>query len=290
MRFLGFLLVASFAKPNVAEAGYGLKHYSDSAYDRVENTCAVDVETLCVPKEEFKPMFMLSGDPFLDWMFLPSASIPPPPEVHDLNLFIDQMFNSILMSTALQGSTTLIVEVEAASPQSFVDLGVARLAAEKEPDEIPQLAHQLQKYGANLLRDSEDGSERHRMARRLTEMDTKTINYHVQLPFGSKNCCLRSAFENQMVSEECARSIAILEKTFLLEDEFNMMWILITSLALLIALLALSVKCGEESIGEVIEEDAYYAMEDCSDGEYDQYKRIVPVKKIVVEGVPVQIV
>lgn len=289
MRFLGFLLLASATKPSAAEVGNGLKQYSDSAYDRVENTCAVDVETLCAPKEEFKPMFMLSGDPFLDWMFLPSASIPTPPEASDLNLFIDLMFNSILLSTAFQGSSTLIFEVES-SPQSFVDLGVARLAAEKEPDEIPQLAYQLQTYGASLLRDSEDGSERHRMARRLTEMDTNTINYHVQLPFGPKNCCLRSAFENQMVSEECARSITILEKTFLIEEQFNMMWIIITSLALLATLLALSVKCGEESIGEVIEEDAYYAMEDCCDEEDVQHKRILPVKKIVVEGVPVQIV
>merc|ERR1711869_83179 len=110
--------------------------------------------------------------------------------------------------------------------------------------------------------------------------DTKTINYHVQLPFGVKNCCLRSAFENQMVSDECARSISILEKTFLLENKLNMMWMLITSLALLIALLALSVKCGEEESNEVVEEDAYYAMEDCCVEEDEQGKKILPVKKI----------
>ena len=178
-------------------------------------------------------MVPLFGDPFLDWIFATSATaqnVPTPPEVHDLNQFIDQMFaSSFLVSSAAAAgeesassastSTSTSVWFHEVTPQTFIDTGITRLAAEREPEEIPQLAQQLQKYGASLLHDAEAGSEQHQMARRLTEMDTKTINYHVQLPFGCKNSCLKWAFEKELVSEKCAHSILVLEHTFVYESQ-----------------------------------------------------------------------
>jgi len=232
------MLLAIASKAN---AGEGIGHndlhtFSHVAYHNVENSCASDVENYCVRVVEEQPpllmMFPLFGDPFLDWIFASSATaqnVPTPPEVHDLNQFIDQMFaSSFLVSSASAAaaageeppsSASTTVWFHELTPQTFIDTGITRLAAEKEPEEIPQLAQQLQKYGANLLHDVEAGSERHQMARRLTEMDTKTINYHVQLPFGRKNSCLKWAFEQELVSEKCSHSILVLEHTFVYESQ-----------------------------------------------------------------------
>lgn len=224
------LAIASKAKANAGEAIRSqvshddLEPFSHFAYHDVQNLCASDVETYCIPKEDPPVMFLLSGDPFLDWIFAPPATldVPTPPEIDDLDRFIGQMFNSFLVSSALTSESSTIVWFHEVSPETFVDAGVTRLAAEKEPEEIPELAHQLQKYGASLLQDSEAGSEQLQMARRLTEMDTKTINYHVQLPFGrSENCCLKWAFEQEIVSEKCAHSIRMLESTFVFETELS---------------------------------------------------------------------
>jgi hypothetical protein len=268
-----------------------LKPHTHIAYHHVENSCATDVEEIC--KEEIPPMFMLSGDPFFTWIL--SSPSTPSSEVYDLNRFIDQMFDSVLVSSSYQSSSSLIF-IEVGSPQF-----IARLAAEKQPEEIPQLANELQNYGANMLRNAEDGSDEFRMARRLTEMDTKTINYHVQLPFGRKNCCLRNAFEQQRVSPGCAASISNLEKTFVLEDKFsrrqeafvNMMWIYVTTLTVLTLMLARRIRkqdddeaeIDDESIDHDFEEDVYYAF-----GDNEQKKLLLPVKKIVYEGVLLQIV
>ncbi|OEU15092.1 hypothetical protein FRACYDRAFT_239772 [Fragilariopsis cylindrus CCMP1102] len=275
-----------------------LKPHTHVAYHHVENSCATDVEEIC--KEEIPPMFMLSADPFFTWVL--SSPSTPSSEVYDLNRFIDQMFDSVLVSSSYQSSSSLIF-IEVGSPQFIVDFGVARLAAEKQPEEIPQLANELQNYGANMLLNAEDGSDEFRMARRLTEMDTKTINYHVQLPFGRKNCCLRHAFEQQRVSPRCASSISTLEKTFVLEDKFsrrqdafvNMMWIYVTTLTFLTFMLARRIRKQDDDEAEIdeesiddnddFEETVYYAF-----GDNEQKKTLLPVKKIVYEGVLLQIV
>jgi len=265
-----------------------LKPHTHIAYHHVENACAADVEKIC------DEAILFSGDPFFNWVFSSSTT----PEIYDLNHFIDQMFDSVLVSSASQSSASFFYGVD--PTLIIVDLGVARLAAEKQPEEIPQLAHQLQTYGATMLHNLEDGSEQFRMARRLTEMDTKTINYHVQLPFGPKNCCLRNAFEQQRVSPECAISISSLEKTFVFEDKLSrrqeafasMMWIYVTTLTVLTIMLALRVRKQDEAeVDESIdsnnhvEEGVYYAL-----GDNVQKKSVQPVKIIVFEGVPLQIV
>jgi hypothetical protein len=90
----------------------------------------------------------------------------------------------------------------------MIDSMAAKLAAEKEPEEIPQLALELQAYGAEMMQNHEEDSVGHRMARRLTEMDAKTIQNNVRLPFGCpKNRCLKESMTQNKVSEECAHSI-----------------------------------------------------------------------------------
>jgi len=263
-----------------------LKPHTHISYHHVENACAADVEKMC--QEEI----LFSSDPFFNSVFSSSTT----PEVYDLNQFFDQMFDSVVVSSAFQSSTTFLYEVD--PTLIIVDLGVARLAAEKQPQEIPQLAHQLQTYGASMLLNLEDHSEKFRMARRLTEMDTKTINYHVQLPFGRKNCCLRNAFEQHRVSTECAASISSLENTFVFEDKHSyrqealasMMLIYVTTLTVLTIMLALRVKKQDEaevdeSIGSSHVEDVYYAF-----GDNVQKKSVQPLQTIIFEGVPLQIV
>ena len=169
--------------------------------------------------ETISPMFLLSGDPFLDWILLSSGpAYVSAPEVHEVDQFIDHMLHSVVFFT---NSVELSSYHESVTPEVLVDTGVSLLATEKDSGEIPQLAHQIQKYGDSLLHDAHTGSVEHQVARRLTEMDTKTIEQHAKLPFGNKNCCLRKAFEQQMVSEKCAQSILLLENTFSLETEFS---------------------------------------------------------------------
>jgi len=333
--FLGIMLLASALKADADDVVHihdNLMPHSHTAYHNVESACARDVEVICTPQEEYQPMFLLSGDPFFDWIFVSStaaANVPTPPEVHDLNQFIDQMFSSVLVSSASHESSTVwFHEVE--SPELIVDVGVARLAAEKEPDEIPQLALQLQKHGASLLQNSESGSEHHQMARRLTEMDAKTINYNVQLPFGRKNCCLKKAFQQQMVSEKCAYSISMLENTFVLETKFirreealiSTMLIYITTFILLTIVMARHVRARVqnrrrrikrkvmmavysnptirkqveleigESICHVVKGNSRDSSENSCENKANvqNNKDVLPVKKIVCEGVLLQIV
>jgi len=285
------LLLSTASKIIAGEGDHNhdnLKPHTHISYHHVENACAADVEKMC--QEEI----LFSSDPFFNMLFSSSTMSG----VYDMNRFVDQMFDSVLVSSASHSSNSFFYEVD--PTLIIVDLGVARLAAEKQPEEIPQLAHQLQTYGANLmLSNLENDSDQFRMARRLTEMDTKTINYHVQLPFGSKNCCLRNAFEQHRVSGECAASISSLEKTFVFEDKLSrrqeafasMMWIYVTTLTVLTIMLALRVRKQDEAEvdefidGNHVEADVYYAL-----GENVQKKRVQPVQTIVFEGVPLQIV
>lgn len=336
MRLTPAVLV--FAIASKANAGEGIQSQvshdqldplSHAAYHRVENTCARDVETFCDPEVVSPSMFYISGDPFFDWIFGSStASITAsPPELNDLDQFLDQMFNSFAVysvSTIESSSETPTTTFYDVLPQLYVEAGVTRLAAEKEPEEIPQLAHQLQKYGANLLRDAEVGSNQHEMARRLTEMDTKTINYHVRLPFGQKNCCLRRMFEENNVSGECAHSIRMLESTFVLETEINRRRDSFVNAMLLhnIFMLSFAVllfrnvrrrrfwrrlmkqkivntvynnpsirRQVELEIGESIDFDVKRnSRVSCRERKTTHNKDIVLAKKIVCEGVPLQVV
>jgi len=249
--YLGILLFASASKARASKGTHthvyhdGLKVQSHTAYHNVESSCAMEVELLCVP-EENPLMSLLSGDPFYDWISISSTVSYPPTslEAYSMIFFVDQMFDSVLVPCASrEPSIFWFQEVE--SPQLIVEDRVTQFSTEKESNEVPQLAQELQNYGASLLQDAEIGSEQYQLARRLTEIDTKKIDYHVELPFGSKNYCLRKAFEQQMVSEKCARSIWTLENTFVLETDFSRrqeafmksLLIYMTSFAVLISLL-----------------------------------------------------
>ena len=230
-----------------------MKPHTHVAYHHVESACAADVETLCSPKDAFLSMAKphpTSGDPFLDWVLFAPASDPPPQEVQDVQMFMDRVMESILQPPSPPVPVFWVQHVVFEEP-TVVDAAVSRLAADKEPEEIPQLAHQLQKYGEGLLHDTDaaasNNGERHHMARRLMEMNTKTIQNHVSLPFGcARNRCLREAYESHRVSRECAHSMHVLEKTFVLENELDrrqgvflgMMWLYICALALLMVLVA----------------------------------------------------
>jgi len=225
--YLGILLFAIASKARASEGTDNHIHHDDlkvqshTAYHNVESSCAMDVELLCVPQEN-PLMSLLSGDPFFDWISISSTVSYPPTsdEAYSIIFFVDQMFDSVLAPCASREPSIFFFQ-EVESPQLIVEDRGAQFSTENESDEVPQLAHELQNYGASLLQDVETGSEQYQLARRLTEIDTKKIDYHVELPFGSKNYCLRKAVEQEMVSEKCARSIWMLENTFALETDFT---------------------------------------------------------------------
>lgn len=218
---------------------------------------------LLVPSSSYSSMNTAgaasSSDVFLDMILFSSTPSLSEQQQHqdqdvgvdvattDYNEFMDQLFTSILLYSSLAASSmddsgntlyysspsSSFIIYEELTPTVILDYGVARLAAEKGPEEIPLLASQLQSYGTGILSMSTDVTAgagarpcpyRTQMARRLLEMDTTIIpqiqqQYHVRLPFGPvQNTCLKTVFEQQKVSAVCASSITRLEKTFLVEE------------------------------------------------------------------------
>jgi hypothetical protein len=174
------------------------------------------VEALCEIKQEELPQTL--GDPFLDWVFLSATPTPPPPEIEDISRFLDSFFSAPISQVSIYW-----YEEPQQAPHFMIDTAAAKLAAEKEPEEIPALAYQLQNYGEKMMQMHEEDSLHHLMGRRLTEMDATTIQHHVRLPFGCpKNRCLRDAMVQNKVSDECARSMHQLETTYELEEELEL--------------------------------------------------------------------
>jgi hypothetical protein len=215
-----------------------LRPHTHIAYHHVESACAADVEGLCEIKQEELPQTL--GDPFLDWVFLSATA--PPPEIEDVSRFLDSFFSAPISQVSIYW-----YEEPQQAPHFMIDTAAAKLAAEKEPEEIPALAHQLQSYGEKMMQMHQEDSLQHLMGRRLTEMDATTIQHHVRLPFGcAKNRCLRDALVQNKVSDECARSMQQLEMTYELEEELElrqevfvgMMWVYICALCILLVLLA----------------------------------------------------
>lgn len=226
-----------------------LKPHTHVAYHHVEAACSKDVEALCSLKPDtFSLPNPSSGDPFLDWVLFAPPADHPPLELHDFPVFMDRLMESVFEPRSQHISVMWFEQVEEDEPHLVIDSAVSRLAMDRQPEEIPLLAHQLQHFGQGMLHDAELRGERHlRMARRLTEMDPFVIQQHASLPFGcAKNRCLREAFAENKVSDECARSMEILERTFLLENELDrrqgifvgMMWVYIAALASLMLLVA----------------------------------------------------
>jgi len=227
--YSGIMLIASASNARASKdtqtlANHdALNDHSHNAYHNVERSCAMDVELFCISNEEYPLISLHFGDSFFNWIFVSSSSsyTSTTPEVLGLNQFIDQMFDSVLVPYASREQSTFLFHQEIESHQNPFEARGVQFPAAIESNEVPQLAYQLQNYGASLLHDAETSSEQYLMARRLTETDTTKIDYQVELPFGCKNYCLRKAYEHQMVSEKCTRSIWMLEKTFVLETEIS---------------------------------------------------------------------
>merc|ERR1711865_737971 len=208
---------------------------------------------LLVPSSSYSSMNTVgaasSSDVFLDMILFSSTPSLSEQQQHqdvgvdvattDYNEFMDQLFTSILLyssmgasgmddsgssSSSVSGNTlyysspsSSFIIYEELTPTVILDYGVARLAAEKGPEEIPLLASQLQSYGTGILSMSTDVTAgagarpcpyRTQMARRLLEMDTTIIpqiqqQYHVRLPFGPvQNTCLKTVLEKTFLVEE----------------------------------------------------------------------------------------
>ena len=221
-----------------------LRPHTHIAYHHVEQACGAEVEKICAPKKEVPETF---GDPLLDWVFLPQAPRPVD-RMSDPTVMFDRMFNSFFADPM---TTVTIFFQDDIRPQEqaplIVDSMTAKLAADKTPEEIPDLVHTLRSHGKQLLTLHEADTMGHRMARRLSEVDANTLQHHARLPFGCpKNKCLREAVVAGKVSQECATSIRQYETTYILEEQLEhrqdvfvgMMWVYIIVLSALLILLA----------------------------------------------------
>jgi len=316
MRFgvcLGIVLLAG-ASSEATRDNVGSNHLKDlsshGAYRDVERSCAMDVELLCSPNMEFPLMTMLSSEPVLFF----SAS----------DLFTPALVMTEIMDSALgpHSSTSVFFQSDgsSSSTQAHAETRVFDSANElDEVFEIPQLAHDLRKHAESFVSDMGLRSDQSQaVARRLTESDTKPV----QLPFRCRNQCLRTAFEKQMVSDKCARSIWMLQNTYALEAEFGRRQEEFVSRVLVyftaVALLALvfsrrrgrSDKLNAKAIDAVRNNPAIRKQVELEIGEsvechgprgkswrgnetttaVDQNKDLLPKTTIVCEGVPVQIV
>ena len=189
--------------------------YSHRAYQDVERSCAMDVELLCNPNMQFPLMSMLSSSG-PDMLFISSTDFYSPilPELSEMDQIVNEMFGLAFGSSASSGMTSLSFQNDEESSSTHAHDSASEL---QQVFEIPQLKYE------NMLPKVGDLSEHTEVARhrRLTEADVEHPQDRVELPFRCKNECLRKAFEQQMVSGECARSIAMLQTTFALEKEFN---------------------------------------------------------------------
>jgi hypothetical protein len=158
---------------------------------------------------------------------------------------MDRMFDPLFMEPSREHVTLFWVQEPQQAPHFLVDSMTAKAAQNREPEEIPDLASELQLYGKQMTQKlgQDSNSFHYSMARRLTELDAKTIQHHVHLPFGcQKNRCLRQAFEEGKLSSGCKSSIQDLESTFVLEKELEqrqdaflaMMWVYIVTLCVLL--------------------------------------------------------
>lgn len=206
---LGLVLLAS------SEANLAKEFSTDGAYRDVERSCRMDVELMCMPNMEFPIMTMLSSEPML--FFSVSESYTP---MHDLDRAMDEMLDSIF---GLHTSTSVVSQnnYEERSTSSHADVEPQLSVQVKELDEvfeIPKLAHELKKHTESLVSDMGLRSDKYQaVARRLTEANSKPVN----LPFRCRNQCLWSAFEKQMVSDKCSRSIWMLQSVHAMEAELN---------------------------------------------------------------------
>jgi len=214
-------------------------------FHHVETACAADVKKFCEATPAPVALPATTGDPFLDWLFIPMA--PPPPDIRDLTRMMDRIFDPVFIQPSRDYVTLFWVEEPQHAPQFLIDSVAAKAAEQRQAEEIPQLVHDLQKYGNDLLSMHDQDSFEHSMARRLTEIDATTIQHHLHLPFGSaKNLCLRKAFADGSLSPECKSSIQEMESTFVLESQLGhrqglflgMMWVYIGTLCILLFQLA----------------------------------------------------
>lgn len=218
--FLGFVLIAGTSRARAGSATQndagldGLDAFSHRAYQDVERSCAMDVELLCNPNMEFPLMSMLSSGP--GTLFISSADFYSPilPEVSEMDQIVNDVFNLAFGAHHSSGAISLLVQNGEESSSTRAYSSASEL---NQIFEIPQLTSE------KTVPQIDDHSEYTQVARhrRLTEADEGHPRDHPGLPFRCKNQCLRKAFEQQMVSGECARSIEMLQTTFAMEKEFN---------------------------------------------------------------------
>jgi hypothetical protein len=160
---------------------------------------------------------------------------------------MDRLFDPLFFEPSRDFVTVFWIEEPHQAPQFLIDSVAAKAAQARQPEEIPQLANDLQKYGNELLLRHDENSFQYRMARRLTELDATTIQNNVNLPFGyTKNRCLRQALANGKLSRGCAASIQEMQKTYTLESQLEkrqdvfmaLMWVYIAALSVLLLQLA----------------------------------------------------
>ncbi len=173
--------------------------------DHVKASCANDVNKLCSGRpqpsaEEFgSPMVML----------------------HPMRIssVLDDMMNTALSNEDRAPMTiTFFSSDKSFSPDIVFDGMLSSLfsqvqSAPKPPMSVHELTKKVVERGHEILAKEQDEGRR-RLARRLAEVDPKRMTTKANLPYRCKyqNACLHAAYEQGVVSSQCARSIQYLEE------------------------------------------------------------------------------
>jgi hypothetical protein len=210
--FLGFVLIAGTSRAHASSSTQndggldGLNAFSHRAYQDVERSCAKDVELLCSPNMEIPLMSILSSGPAM--LFISSTDFYSPilPEVSEMDQIVNDVFDLAFGAHHSSGAISLLFQNGEESSSTRAYNSVTEL--DQFIETVPKIHEHLEYSQVELHR-------------RLTEADEEHPQDHLELPFRCRNECLRKAFEQKMVSGECARSIEMLQTTFAMEKEFN---------------------------------------------------------------------
>jgi len=223
MRLISFLslALANTVTGEMQQVGPGMQ----KAMSVFKQACGYDVSVLCPDPNDrllFGPnpfAFEAPHDHIMDLMMNPLA---PPPLLIDVTSILDVMIFQALSISSEDPAPVVHVfhltndpfeDEDANSPEKILDSMVQTLV-EKTTEEPEAVVEKIVQHGNDLLKTGHD-EDVVRMARRLTELDTsKVAGARIPLPFGCpKNRCLRSAFEQGLVSPACADAFRIAEET-----------------------------------------------------------------------------
>eukprot|EP00542_Grammatophora_oceanica_P019000 CAMPEP_0194048716 /NCGR_PEP_ID=MMETSP0009_2-20130614/28251_1 /TAXON_ID=210454 /ORGANISM="Grammatophora oceanica, Strain CCMP 410" /LENGTH=531 /DNA_ID=CAMNT_0038694667 /DNA_START=33 /DNA_END=1628 /DNA_ORIENTATION=+ len=243
MKILAAVLATAIAP---VAANHGHQHVgprTKEAMSAVETFCSRDVAGLCADDE---PVVDPVSDLLKSVGIAPMVKPEPATTEPDISSILDQMiFMALQMPmempqqeyyyTIIESPSTFQLRVYGDEPaaermqaprdpaEHLLDNMVSSLAEEPRINPVDLTKTILQK-GETIMNNDGAGEDDRRMARRLTEVHGGRHQNHSPLPFGcSKNRCLRSAYEQGLVTSRCSDAMQTAEKVYREEVSSNLL-------------------------------------------------------------------